>query len=227
MRRKLLIMLAVLAVACWAPAALADICTFDLTAINDLSIGSGPFVQVQVNQTSGTTAMITATAYDPYQMGDGSAFGLNFNGPVSISGLTFYDPVTSIIPVTPGLPSPQNANPSGYTGYLANSPQNVDGWGDFSTVFSVQSMSADDNFEVITFAATLFSGTWASCANVLLSDVANGVYPAVAHVLNPTITGGAANTGFASVPLPPSVLLLGSGLLGLAGLGFRSRRRKS
>ncbi len=41
---------------------------------------------------------------------------------------------------------------------------------------------------------------------------------------NDAIVNGLA-AGVAPVPLPPSVLLLGSGLLGLALLGFRRKKR--
>jgi hypothetical protein len=216
-RKVLLIIIAILALTCWAPMAFAD-CTFDLTAINDTSVGPGPYVQVVVDLIDSTHAEITATAYDGYKMGDGSSFGLNFNGPVTISsGPTFYDPKTSIVPVTPGLPNQANN-----TGYLSNSStNNVDGWGNFNTVFSVQSMNAADNFDVINFIATLGTGSWASCGDVLLSDIENGIYPAVAHVQSQS---DLTKTGFASVPLPPSVLLMGSGLLGLGVLGWRRKR---
>ena len=44
------------------------------------------------------------------------------------------------------------------------------------------------------------------------------------HGLNYTITGGAGGMLIAHTPVPPSVLLLGSGLLGLGALGWRRRR---
>lgn len=219
MKRNLLVVLMMLAIFGWVPAAYATPCSFDLAFINE-DIGPEPYVHVDVDLTDATHATILATAYDNYKMGDTDAFAVNFNGDVTISDLTFYDPKTSIVPVTPGLPSPQNANPSGYTGYLANSSHHISMWGDFGTVFSVQSFNAADNFDVITFVATKVSGTWDSCEDVLLTDFPNGIFPAVAHVQN-QLTG---ETGFASVPLPPSAVLMGSGLLGLGLVGWRRWR---
>jgi hypothetical protein len=227
MKRKFLILAAILAVACWAPMAFAN-CTFDLTAIN-VEIGPAPYVQVVVDLIDSTHAEITATAYDGYKMGDGGAFGVNFNGVVTISSTningtfsdpTFYDPKTSIVPVSPGWPNPQGSDANDYTHYLANSTKNVDGWGDFNTVFSVKSFDSGDNFDVINFIATLTSGTWGTCEDVLLWDIEHGIYPAVAHVQNPITK----ETGYASVPLPPSVFLLGSGLLGLGLVGWRRKK---
>jgi len=57
-----------------------------------------------------------------------------------------------------------------------------------------------------------------------LSDTAyfNGIYTVTGYgqnSVNYTLTGT-----LSTVPLPPSMLLLGSGLLGLVGLGWRRRQ---
>jgi hypothetical protein len=106
--------------------------------------------------------------------------------------------------------------------------QNFDGFGKFNLVIDVPNQGTSDA-DKITFTLTLTTGTWSSDAHVLAIN--SDGYHVAAHEysdLYPTI-GGVSNTFLVTdgvVPIPPSLLLLGSGLLGIAGLGWR-RNRKS
>jgi hypothetical protein len=82
----------------------------------------------------------------------------------------------------------------------------------------------------VLIGATFTGTTLTNIFNADALDVINIYYnknlAANAYLggLNYTITGGAGGMLIAHTPLPPSVFLLGSGLLGLGLLGWRRRR---
>jgi hypothetical protein len=220
MKRTLLILLAVVAFACWFLGQVAaDTISFDLGQGNPAISGyPGPYATVTVNWTDLTHATITFTSLtnsgNIYLLGDGGSVGVNVNATSWTLGT-----ITGSNAGTGFTPGPWSDGGSG----------NEDGWGSFN-----QTINSFDGFtsssDTISFILTDTSGNWAT-ANDVLTGNADG-YRAAAHIFvtaSPaTASNGALATGFATegdpaAPIPPSALLLGSGIL---AMGLRSFRRK-
>lgn len=202
--------------------------TFDIGVPNtDLSVFTGPYLQVTVNETSPTTANFDVKSLtnggNLYLFGDTDAFAVNFNlgtgGSVSI---------------TDGVHPAPSVNATGWdiapTFVQVDTGNNVSDFGVMNT-----SLKFFDGYtralKELTFTATLTGGTWSDSNNVLVNNGPNGTgYFAAAHIFPQSVaTGAGLATGFAgngNVPIPPSVLLFGSGLVGL-GILSRSRKAKA
>ncbi len=183
---------------------------------------AGPYGTVTIDWIDTLHARIT---YDSsivgsniFLFGDGGSVGLNFNGGVLVD----FNAVTASNAGTGFTPGPFTNGGAG----------NQDGFGSFNFTmndFDGFSHSADH----ISFIATNTSGTWAD-ENQILTPNADG-YLASAHVFYTSYpaneTNGAIATGFAAngdlttVPEPASLFTLGSGLLGVALLQLRRRKK--
>ncbi|HEU0046345.1 MAG TPA: VPDSG-CTERM sorting domain-containing protein [Nitrososphaera sp.] len=178
----------------------ADIYSFDLTNGNSAISGfPGPYANVQVNLTTGTTATITFTAYSGFLIGAAQAADVNVNSNNwSIGSFSW----------TGG-----NAN----TNFTDSGAGNADGFGSFN-----QTTKNFDGFtsavSMVSFVLTNIGGSWANALSVLTANLSGWL--AAAHIF--VIADQTVLTGFAAGPSVPdggtTVMLLGMalGALGVA-----------
>jgi hypothetical protein len=185
------------------------------TANSALTGTIGPWADVAVELNTDTdTAKFTFQTLSTYQFTDGEAIAVNlrptFTAPDSISTT--------------------NISGGSLTLNLQDGSGNVDGFGVFNVRYTSGNSSAAYRFTHAEFIvsnvdavsiADLFAPTYDKKGEKLYG------YFAGAHIGLP----GSATTGFVAdgdqgvyVPLPPSALLLGSGLLGLGLVGWRRKK---
>jgi hypothetical protein len=179
--------------------ALADSIGFDISVPNEGLYHSGtnlpPYLAVTVSRTDITHVTITVTAYSGYYFG-GNGFGVNVNGDVTYSDII----------VTGGS-------------YTDTGDRHLDGFGDFSE--GVGFAGSEHDITYLSFTLTNTSGSWDSVNDVLTETG----WLAAAHVFpqGNGFTGYAAN-GTPQVPEPTTLLLLGLGLVGIAGISRRLKK---
>ncbi len=206
MRRKLLILLAVVAVMAWGSVASADLYT--LLAGNTALAGfPTPFGTVTTSVLAGNLVV----DFEATQNIGGFDYKFGHNGALDIN-----IPLANLAGLTAAMIT---GLPAGFGPATIGDPgANVDGFGNFN--ISIDGPGASGTQASVIF--TVDSPTdFASAALVPNSDgnpVAAGIF-VFEHGTSNVVT-----TGFASVPLPGALVLLGGGLVRLVAY---SRKRKA
>jgi hypothetical protein len=225
MKKFTLMFAIVLVVLSLGTAAMADNISFNLLSPPGAPAG-GPFVSVNVNRTSGTSATVTftfnGTASSTQGMIDSGVFDLNVNA----SSFTASGGTCSSFTGSNTCSSPGSGQ--------------VDGMGTFNLTLDLG--NAANPVGSLSVVVTNGSGTWANASSVLIANALKGGSlgnEAASHVKyggctfyvggasdgNGGTTGGTTSptTCGTTTPEPGSLGLLGAGLLGLGGLIRRKR----
>ncbi len=183
----------------------ADTFDFDLIVPNaSLSEYMGPYAHVDVNLIDMGTAIITVRTSPVFLIGGAQAFDLNTKGPVTMSDLSFTGGNTK-------------------TEFSLEKPGKVDGLGSFN--FRLKD-SGGYKGAVSQLVFTLTGSGWSTAADVLMPNERG--YISAGHIFAVGSTGadatGYAANGSTPVPEPATMLLLGSGLIGLWGVRRKLRK---
>jgi hypothetical protein len=246
-KRAVVGLLAVAAVMLIPLAGMADTVFFDLNAPNtDMSAYSGTFASITMDgggvAGDNNTDFITFTVVglQGTRISDGARVQYLFAGAKDMFGINYVTPnnVTGYRDVNGSRAAMSGFDPIP-SSYVVSSGKNVDGFGTFDSV--IEDGQFKDAVSSFTFTTTQKYDS-ASQLLAYLQETYNPGYFAAAHIYAAPIvsidgvdtvlkSNGAFATGYVAdgnqrvvVPLPPSVLLLGSGLLGVGLLGWRRKK---
>ncbi|MFA5110081.1 MAG: hypothetical protein WC443_01610 [Desulfobaccales bacterium] len=222
--RKLTLFLALAAALCLTPLAASAALTFDFDLNSPnlaLSTYTGPYATVHIDVTSGN-AEFTVTGLPnstlQYLLGGEAAFAANFATEVTLSGFDWTDGNGS----TAFTPAYDYTPPTFQVSEFGRFNVKIDDFDGYGAAVTS-----------LTFTATPSSGTFTDAASVLVNNSNTPAFYAASHIfvqdtLNPTeaLTTGFAGNGDQGVviPLPPTVWLMGTGLLGVGLLGWRRKK---
>jgi hypothetical protein len=226
MKRKLILLVMIMAVACWAGTAGATT-TYVLSLENSGALypnNPAPFGEVTVDLTNSTTASVTFTTLAPAPLSAyndandispsytfANEIGASVNGNFSVSDIHAYD---------------EDMGPAGSpTWNQTPNSNNFDGFGFFNLEIDIANPGQSD-VDIVTFNLNNTSGSgWNSDADVFVPNSTNGDYYVAAHMVADFDNGSdIGNTFYASTPLPGAFLLLGAGLVRLAAYGRKKRK---
>ena len=205
--KKMLLLMAMAALFCWLSGqALATTCfnsTLNTTGTHDSTFDVlTNYGTVTVTSTDATHATV--------------AFAMSETGTADFDFNTGWHNYSAFLNVNGTF----SASASGWT--TTTTSQAAAGLGSYN----LSAYTYNSNTDGVTFILTATgTTTWADAAAVLAANTVG--FDAAAYVYEDNKSGdpcGYIGEHPSGVPIPPSVLLLGSGLLGLVGLGWRREK---
>ncbi len=214
--RKILLIMAMGALVCWLPGqALATSYTSTYTSTLN-TLGTNTDLPTLAPGTNYGTVFVGLTSDDEAQV------IITLNSAYFRSPSTNNDAIALNVALAGGTSLSVFNGGSGNFIYTvtAGSTQTVDGLGTFDVTGYTNTADQGSLNYVVTI--TNGGGVWASAADVLVGNTSG--FDAAADIVEVSNSGEYGFVGESVVPLPSTALLLGSGLLGMALLGFRRKR---
>jgi hypothetical protein len=223
--RKMLLIMAMAALVCWLPGqALAVtssyVSSLGIQGSNNFTPAESPFGTITVNLNSSQNIATVTIAGTENPVDLDIVNGATSASPVVDAALNVVNPTGGSIPNFTATAAPDT---SGTTNVTKAAGQTFDSLGTFNITASGYG-GGTDNFEDIVFTLTAGAGdTWANAASVLTGNGLGEDGGALVYLEGTTSDTTYIGEEVTAVPLPPTALLLGCGLLGLVGLGWRKR----